>query len=289
MTKPINVFILTYCRNPELFYGTALIFKTLRTGFPNARIRVVDNASLPEARSEIARLAKETECVLELLPAPGTTHHAFIERSLYELAATPELGDTAVFLDPDVCLWRDCEHLEFDALLAGLLLETYNDEVMQCITMPRLHTSFLWVTHVGRLVQKIEELRRPHIDFQPFLPFSVKLGDLWLRYDTGASLYAAIPDTCRGFDETHMDYYDHIYAGSHFDLWQGKHPGELRNFMETAHQLARAGDLKLLKGLWRRQAEVWHESVRILKTPGDMAGLSDTTAHQTPLGRGRPS
>jgi hypothetical protein len=289
MTKPINVFILTYCRNPELFYGTSLIFKTLRTGFPNARVRVVDNASLPEARSEIARLAKETECALELLPPPGIAHHEFIERSLNALAAKPELGDKAVFVDPDVCLWRDCEHLEFDALVAGLLLESYNDEVMQCVTMPRLHTSFLWVNHVDRLVQAIETVRRAHFDFDPFRAFSVKLGDLWLRYDTGASLYAALPEECRGFDESHMDYYDHIYAGSHFDLWQGKHPGELRNFMDTVHGLAKAGDLEALKGVWRRQAEVWHQSVSVVRTPADVAGLSHHTVHETPPGRGRPS
>ncbi len=67
----INVFILTYCRNTELFYGTELIFKTLRVGFPNAKVTVVDNASIPEVRTEIELLAKENDCLFEQIPDPG--------------------------------------------------------------------------------------------------------------------------------------------------------------------------------------------------------------------------
>jgi hypothetical protein len=272
MSRPIDVFILTYCRNLELFYGTSLVFRTLRTGFPNARVHVVDNASLPEVRSELARLARETDCRFETLPEPGIPHHQFIEQRLRDVASRAEPGAAMVFLDPDVCLWRDCEGLEFDRMVAGLYLEAYDDEVMQCVTMPRLHTSFLWLSDPARLVMEIERLKRSHIDFQPFLAFSVKLGDVWLRYDTGASLYAALPEHCQPFDEAHMDYYDHIYAGSHFDLWRGLHPGELREFMASVHGLAKDGDLDALKGLWRRQREVWYRSVRILQALEDLGG-----------------
>ena len=56
MKNKINVFILTFCRNLDLFYGTKLIFETLRVGFPNAKITVVDNASLQKVRGEIESL-----------------------------------------------------------------------------------------------------------------------------------------------------------------------------------------------------------------------------------------
>jgi len=288
MTTP-NVFILTYCRNPALLYGSLLVFRTLRGGFPNARVQVVDNASLPEAREEIARAAKETGCTFQSLAEPGIAHGSFIERKIAEVAQASAGDPRAVFLDPDVCLWRNCEVLEFEGLAAGLLVEAYNDEVMQCVTMPRLHTSFLWINHAARLMQKIAALRRLHIDFQPFLPYSAKLGDMWLRYDTGASLYAAMPEECRAFDPSHLEYYDHIYAGSHFDYWQGKHVDDLQRMMDDAHAAAKAGDLAALKGLWRRQSELWYRNTRIVRTPGDAGtnggGTSDgppSTARETP-------
>lgn len=269
MTAP-DVFILTYCRNPDLLYGSLLVFRTLRAGFPNARVQVVDNASLPEARAEIARLAKETGCAFRSLAEPGIAHGRFIESTIAEVANGPDPGRRAVFVDPDVCLWRNCEELQFGGLVAGLLVEAYNDEVMQCVTMPRLHTSFLWINEPAKLMQEITALRRIHIDFQPFLPYSAKLGDMWLRYDTGASLYAALAGQCVAFDPSHMDYYDHIYAGSHFDYWQGKHVDELQRMMEDAHAAAKAGDLAALKGLWRRQAEVWYRTTRVVRAPGDV-------------------
>jgi hypothetical protein len=284
-----NVFILTYCRNPGLLYGSLLVFRTLRVGFPNARVQVVDNGSLPETREQIARLAKGTGCAFQALPEPGVAHGSFIERKIAEMAQAPEGDNRAVFVDPDVCLWRNCEELQFEGLAAGLLVEAYNDEVMQCVTMPRLHTSFLWINHPARLMQKIAALRRLHIDFQPFLPYSARLGDMWLRYDTGASLYAAMPEECVAFDASHMEYYDHIYAGSHFDYWQGKHVDELQRMMDDAHAAAKAGDLAALKGLWRRQSEIWYRTTRIVRAPGDAAALgAGTSGSPPPAADGRP-
>jgi hypothetical protein len=272
MSTDIDVFILTYCRNPELFYGTSLVFRTLRTGFPTAEISIVDNASLPALRLEVERLAKAAGCQFRTIDEPGVPHHEFIDRTLHEVAARPGPERTVVFVDPDVCLWRDCESLAFDGLAAGMLLEAHHDTVMQCLTMPRLHTSFLWFPEPRRLLAEIERVRRAHFDFHPFLSSSVKLGDVWLRYDTGAGLYAALPTHCQAFGEPHMDYYDHLYAGSHFDLWRGKHPGELRELMEWSHRAAAAGDLAALRGLWRRQKEAWYRSVEVVRMPHDGTG-----------------
>jgi len=272
MNPPINVFILTYCRNLEQFYGTELIFKTLRTGFPNARVRVVDNASVPEARAEVARLAKATDCAFETLASPGIEHHAFIENAVRESAHAHASGSAAVFLDPDVCLWRNCEDLLFDRPVAGMMVEAHNDDVMQCVTMARLHTSFLWISDAAAVMKRIESLRRMHVDFRPFMPFSVKLGDVWLRYDTGASLYAAMPDACACFTDEHADYYDHLYAGSHLDLWNAVDSGDHGILLRQTHQWAKNGDLRALRGIWRRQAEVWSHHARPVRQPEESRG-----------------
>lgn len=255
MAEPIHVFILTHCRRAELFYGTSLIFRTLRVGFPNARVTVVDNASLPEVRAEIEGLARDSDCEFRQIDGPAIAHDAFLESTLASLAAGG--GGPLVFLDPDLCLWRSCEDLEFGALLAGKLVAAHEDPVMQCVVLPRLHTSFLWIADSRSLQQEIDRLRRPHFDFRPFQPFSVKLGDAWIRYDTGGSLYAAVADRTHAFGGAELDRYDHIYCGAHFDLHAPHWTGELRELMHRIHGAARDGDLESLRGVWRELDRVW--------------------------------
>lgn len=255
MAEPIQVFILTHCRRAELFYGTALTFRTLRVGFPHARVTVVDNASLPETRGAIRQLARDTDCAFRQIEAPPITHHDFLEETLGTVAAGG--GGPLVFLDPDLCLWRSCEDLAFDALLAGKPVIAHEDPVMQCVVMPRLHSSFLWIPDAGALQAEIDRLRRPHLDFRPFQPFSVKLGDAWIRYDTGASLYAAIADRTHGFGPAELDRYDHIFCGSHFDLHVPHWRGELGELMHRIHADAREGRLEALRGVWRELDRVW--------------------------------
>ena len=141
MAKTITVFTLTYCRKRELLYGTELIFKTLRQGFPNARVIVTDNASIAEVRPLIAEQARQTGCEYRQIEAPEIKHSDFIERTIREQAAAGETGAT-VILDPDILLWEGCEDFEFDGLMAGMFLDAFDDPAFQCVTMPRLHTSF---------------------------------------------------------------------------------------------------------------------------------------------------
>src|SRR5690349_7960271 len=134
-----HVHILTWCRWLEKLHGTTLIFRTLRVGFPNAHIRVVDNASRPDVRPTIQRLAED--CGAEHVQLEQEVrHHAFLADTLQAQAA-----GTAIFLDPDLCFWEEVEHWNFDALMAGRLLPKYNCEYTGCVSHPRLHTSFLWI------------------------------------------------------------------------------------------------------------------------------------------------
>jgi hypothetical protein len=251
---PIQVFVLTFCRRLDLFYGTELIFRTLRTGFPNARITVVDNASLPEVRPRIARLAREQDCAFRQIPGPDIPHDRFLEETL--VAVAEQGGGRVVFLDPDLCLWRSCEDLDPGGLIAGAHVGAHEDPVMQCVTMPRLHTSFLWIPDALALAQEIHRIRKPHFDFRPFQPVSFKLGDVWIRYDTGAGLLAAIPDRITSFGEPEFDRYDHIFCGSHFDLHDPHWTGELRDLMRRIHADAREGRIEALRGIWREQRRV---------------------------------
>jgi len=254
-----NVFILTYCRNMELFYGTDLIFKTLRVGFPNANVVVVDNASIPEARTAVEVLAKENDCVFEQIPTPGIQHHEFIQNTLSAVADDSACEGPLVFLDPDVCLWESCEDFDFEGRIAGKLIIGFNDSITQAVMMPRLHSSFLWIPDARELQNTIRKIRTTHFDFEPFASFSFVLEGTWHRYDTGASLYAAIPDRVSYFDEQHLNRFDHLAAGSHIDLLYPHYNSTIREMMADIHKNAREGNLQALKGMWRHQKEVWME------------------------------
>lgn len=255
MSAPVEVFVLTYCRKIELLYGSELIFRTLRVGFPNARVSIVDNASLPEARPRIAALARENECEFRQIDGPGTVHDRFLEETLASVAEAD--GGPLVFLDPDLCLWGSCEDLDFEGLIAGKMVTAHEDPRLQCVVMPRLHTSFLWIPNPRRLRDEIERIRSFHFDFRPFLPFSVKLGDAWIRYDTGASLFAALGERVSAFGERHLDLYDHIFCGAHIDMHEASWNEEMRELMLRVHRDAREDNLEAIRGVWREQDRVF--------------------------------
>lgn len=273
----MHVTILTYCRNPELFYGTELVFKSLRTGFPNARITVLDNASLPETRGDIESLAGKNDCRFEQIPDPGIPHHVYIEKTVSEAAKAKDPSEPLVILDPDLCFWKSCEWFEFDGLIAGKYSERFDDvTITRTITLPRLHTSFLWVPNPGKLMAEIRKFRYLRFDFEPFQPCSFLLDGTWYRFDTGANLYAAISGKSSCFDERHLDCYDHLYCGCHIDLFGSffpappaakdgsVFPGETGpsiplywRRMTEFHSRAKSGEWESLRGIWKLQGEAW--------------------------------
>jgi len=256
----INVFILTFCRNRELFYGTELIFKTLRVGFPNARVTVIDNASLQEVRPEIESHARKNDCIFKQLPSPGIQHHEFIQNTIKASAKDQSLDGPLVFLDPDLSFWDCCENFAFEGLMAGRLFGKFFDHMAQAIAMPRLHTSFLWIQDVNRLVDEIEKIKSRHFDFEPFTPYSCILDGAWYRFDTGASLYAAISNKASYFTEEHFNCYDHLYCGSHFDWLFPLYDPESQKMMSKIHNCAKNGNYQSLRGVWRYQRAVWRKS-----------------------------
>lgn len=256
----VNVFILTFCRNIELFYGTELIFKTLRVGFPNAKITVIDNASIPEARDKIESLAKKNECLFEQIPGPGIQHHDYIQRTIRNTANDKTVNGPLVFLDPDICLWECCEDFSFDALMAGRLFSRFYDYITKTITMPRPHTSFLWIPDAGKLWDEILKIQVNRFDFEPFTPFSFNMDGKWYRYDTGASLFTAIPQKISDFTEVHKNCYDHLFAGSHLDWLYHLYDAECQKMFSRIHENAKAGNLQALKGIWKVQEEIFKMS-----------------------------
>lgn len=245
----INVFILTFCRNPQLLYGAELIFKTLRVGFPTAKVTVVDNASIAEAVARIEPLSQKNGCTFKRIPAPGIQHYEFIERSIREMAEEQPGSGPVVFLDPDICFWKNCEDFDCHGLIAGKMCSGYDESLTQTFAMPRLHSSFLWIPSAEKLMAAIRKIRAVRFDFEPFQPYSCVVNGTWFRFDTGANLCNALADEISPFSEDYLDRYDHLFAGSHFDWVYPKMDKNIRSVMAQIHAAAREGNLEALKGI----------------------------------------
>jgi hypothetical protein len=243
--------MLPWCGDPSNAYGSLLTFKTLRTGFPTAPVTVVDNASHPAVRSQIADAARAAGARFVQLER-AIQHHEFIADVLMR-----QPDGAAVFLDPDLVFWANVEDWDFGgALVAGRLLPTFRCEYTRTITHARLHTSFLWIPDVQRLRDEAGRVMRGgRFEWHPLRPSMFVLDGEWHRLDTGASLYQTFADRCRPFTVTELDAYDHLFVGSHLNLVTPTLPTEDAAHMAEMHSRVSRGDLDALRGAWRWQED----------------------------------
>ena len=96
----MTVFVITFCRNSKLLYGTTLFFRTIRVGFPNADIIVYDNGSVPDIVPQIEELSQLIGAVFR--SGSETQPHW----RLLELIFTMAKGPVAV-VDPDTLFWDE--------------------------------------------------------------------------------------------------------------------------------------------------------------------------------------
>lgn len=249
MTK--NVYILTWCDRVENLYGTTLVFKTLRVGFPTAEIHVVDNASLPAVRPVLRQYAQECNAEFTQLEQ-GIAHHQFIEQTLNE-----QLEGSTIFVDPDICFWKNVEGWSFEQLMAGRLIPKYACQFSGCITYPRLHTSFLYIPDVRALRQQLKNLRSQYIQFEPFRPAMFKAEGVWQRFDTGSTLYAALSEQMYAFTERELQAYDHLFCGTHLQMVASKLNPYYAFMFTGLHKLVQQDHTKL-KNAWKMQDDYFN-------------------------------
>jgi hypothetical protein len=254
----LKVLILTYCREPKLLPGTRLVFRTIRTGFPTAKIVVVDNASVPDVRSLLRADAEGVGAEYQQLYRE-IAHSRFLRAAI-----DAALDEPLIFIDPDVCFWKDCETWSFERPLAGRVLPRFAEPFTGCIAEPRPHSSFLWISSPSRLRELFLEMTARYRDSDPIEPRMLAIDSVWHRWDTFAAFHGARPDAVQAFSPAQLDHYDHLFCGSHLDLLLPTLDAEEREFMARVHAEAASSHTRL-RGLWRLQ-QAFFESRRI---PGD--------------------
>jgi hypothetical protein len=253
LDERLKVYMVTHAPTGDVIYGSLLTFQTLRRGFPTADVFVFDNGSHPDCVGVIAKEAERAGASFSVLDTQ-TTHWDFMAQAINETPHGP-----VAFVDPDMCFW-DCVEswAQDDALLSGRLLPRFLCPYTNTRTELRLHTSLLIVPDVQALRAAIDELKREHIDFDPFSPVQFKDGDVWRRFDTGATLYAALPENMRAFSVEQLQAYDHLFCGTHLPIVAPKLPQKWRDAFVDLHDRVKR-DINALRGAWRMQDTFFSE------------------------------
>lgn len=243
----MQVRIVTCCPEEAALYANLLIFRSLRIGFPTARVIVTDNGSRPWARVRIMEAVHR--CGAEMRVAGPMFHGELIARLLGDL---PD-GEPAVFMDPDICFWEKVENWRFPetTLLAGRLIPTHRCDVEQCVIHRRLHSSFLWMPDPRRL-----RLTLPGVTEEAtWRQFKWNVGAEKHLWDTGARPYADLPPECvHAFDEAQLDCYEHLFAGTEAARFLPRIGEDFRPLFEQLHEAARQPDLPAsMRGAWKIQ------------------------------------
>ncbi|MDZ4733663.1 MAG: hypothetical protein SGJ16_08765 [Nitrospirota bacterium] len=266
-----TVCILTHCPNITYLYATLTTIQTIRIGFPTARVLVLENGSIPEARQHIMLAATAAEA--EYLPltglwVPPIPHHEVLRGLLQDephiLAPLTPSDGPLVVLDGDLLFWKSCEDWQVTGLLAGRLIPARVVSHAQILVgeqgqlLPRLHTSFWWIPDRTALQQRIMEIRRTHVTWDAFTPWMVPSPLdplLWYVGDTACNLYGAFRADCTPFTTAQLDCYDHLFMGStpgliaHFS--SNPFPGF--EWVPRVHAAAQRGDWAAIRGVWREQ------------------------------------
>lgn len=246
MTKAKDVHILVTCRKEELKDYSYLVFKTIRVGFPTARIHVHFN-DLP-----ISEAVAASQLKFESVNTVSTIHHEWIEHLIS--------ANTEPFwiVDTDMIFYESVEDWEFEAPLAGYRIPEFKDPFTGCITRSRLHTSLMYIdpVRVGNLVNEYASQINP-TQFNPKCPLVYPLvtpfnGKPYFN-DTMSMLYHAIGGT--EFTDAQKDAYFHFHFGTLSDLVFKR----IADFSEVRKEILNNPDRG--RGIWRDQ-DAYFESMQ---------------------------
>lgn len=226
----MNVFILATCRKPELIDATLLVFKTLRVGFPSARVHVQKNGDFPDKDSTVSfwNGVNDHQCCPEVIP--DTIHHDWI-RNLIASESEPFF-----ICDTDIVFFNSVEEWQSEGPIAGEFVPAFFEKFTGCLIQSRLHTALLYIDPVK--VRKCVETWNALVPETQFTPrinlvnpvvMPVPFGPIPMFFDTCSLLYHAIGG--QKFTEDQLSAFEHLNCGTWVDMIEHVYPG-----MRKVHQ-----------------------------------------------------
>ena len=209
-----------------------------------------DNASPIELSVKIKNLAEEKNCYFTRLEKE-IPHYHYLEYCI----ANNNTNEPIIFLDPDICFWKNCENWKFNGLLAGRLIPEFYDDFSKCITHARIHTSFLWIPNTNKLLEEINNIdkfkhQKTSLHFNEFMYF---IKNKWFRFDTAAMLYSLFKNQIICFGKNELNAYDHLFYGTHLNMVKNT----LSQLTKTHEQVKK--NYKSIKGVWKKQDEYFND------------------------------
>lgn len=251
MTK---VHILATCRKSELLRATTLVFDTIRTGFPTAKIEVDWNGS--DSSREISQTCQAaTTARATFTVFDRRTHHEWVAQLIREEQEPFWICDT------DVVFWYNMEKFCFDGTpLAGRYVPQFKCNFANAITKPRFHTCLLYIDPkivkkvvgtFGELSQDVYCLPRPTIEDLVFPRYIPDIKGMRYFYDTTSLLFQCVSGV--PFNKDELNSFDHLNSATLSDLVAPCYP-EYR--MRETH-FAIFENPQLAKGSWKLQDEFY--------------------------------
>ena len=240
----MKVVTLITIPSPAQYNTCTLILESLRTGFPHSKIEVYVNNSGTSYRQMIQQRVEGQD--IDVTYLYRMRHHGeWIEEMIKNTQ-----GELLI-VDPDVIMWKEWL-FTFETLLAGMYIPAMWNEWAQCVSVPRLHTSFLQIKDCQKLLIAIKNdypmaVRSPeYAPLRPFMPTVQYVHGGRCFWDTCACLYGIFGGT--SFTEQHFECYDHLNSASFVDI-MAENMEEGKQFKQAHKEVA--NNPQLLKGTWR--------------------------------------
>jgi hypothetical protein len=251
-----NVHILVSCSDPGKSWKSNLVFQTLRTGFPTAKII----AHLNEGYKPMVGIEGAVE-----IRDVSTIHHKWIE-GLINTQTNP-----FYILDTDVIFYENFEKFQFDTPLAGFKVPEFQDEFSNAISRSRLHTALMYIDP-EKVKFKLAGFNPDETVFTPvcnfIYPQVLALNGRRYFHDTCSLLFHAVGGM--EFSREQKDAYFHFNFGTIEDL-------VLPRLKDGAEMLAARkkvlNDLSLGKGLWKEQEKYYAKHPVDLSTKSNAQDL----------------
>ena len=249
MKGKMKVVSLITIPNEEAYKTCTLVLESIRIGFPNAYIEIWINGGSERYLKQIEDRIGVGGLVL--LCAKKYHHAEWIKHVISDTEG--EL----IIIDSDMIFWKEWK-FTFPTLLAGYFVPLMWNDFAQCISYPRLHTSFLQISNCKELLKRIEEfypmgIKEPeYAPLDMFMP-SVKVAmNKLVFWDTCAVLYNAIGGT--SFTVEHMDYYDHLNSAAFLNIMSNnmQNGSEFKNLHDTISRMP-----EMLKNRWIETTEYY--------------------------------
>ncbi len=229
----MKVEILISIPDTKWFDNCTMVFKTLRVGFPTAKLHVTINGVGRQAdQYEASGMASAV--ANEVWMEGAELHHGEWVRRVLENAEGP-----TVLLDGDIHFWKSCEDWNFNALMAGYYVPEIFNVWSQCRSVARLHTSFLWFKDPAALRREIGRVYQRNDAYSPcnpYMPETRFINGEPIFWDTCANLYNMIGG--QHFTDAHTACYEHLNSAGFVDKVAGLMGGKTGEDFMRFHTLA---------------------------------------------------